>query len=366
MLEGHGGNIHEAARIAGCLPSDIMDLSSNISPFPPSQEIMERLREGLSEISALPEVASQSLAGLVARRYNLSEARVLIGNGTTEFIFSLPRSSGSRSALICAPTYSDYADSCALSSVETRFLVCRKEENFAIDMERLRAEAGKADIVFLCNPNNPTGALVGGEDLRGLIRLLPSTTFIIDESYLPFVEGGDANSMLKDDIPDNLIVLRSFSKIHAIPGLRLGWLASSERTVEVLRKRMLPWGVNRLAQIAGEAILESARRGNVEEETTARYMAGEREFFLASLAPLMHGASAANPLAAYPARANFLLFELKGTIDAPVFFKLMLKRRILVRDCSNFRGLDSRFFRISLKTREMNSLCVDAMLEVLG
>ncbi|MBI5185553.1 MAG: pyridoxal phosphate-dependent class II aminotransferase [Nitrospinae bacterium] len=365
MLEGHGGNIHEAARIAGCLPSGIIDLSSNISPFPPSRIIMDRLKEGLREISALPEVASQSLAGLVARRHNLSEGQVLIGNGTTELIFSLPRSPGSRSALICAPTYSDYADSCRLSSVETRFLFCRKEENFEFDLRRLRTEAGKADLVFLCNPNNPTGALVGGESLRGLIRLLPSTTFIIDESYLPFVEGGDADSMLKGDIPDNLIVLRSFSKIHAIPGLRLGWLASSERTVETLRSRMLPWSVNRLAQIAGEAILESAQGGNLEEDT-ARYMAVERTEFLARLAPLMHGAGAANPLAVYPGKANFLLFELKGTIDAPVFFNLMLKRRILVRDCSNFRGLGSRFFRISLKTREMNSLCIDAMLEILG
>lgn len=366
MLEGHGGNIHEAARTAGCLPSEIIDLSSNVSPFPTHPIIMDRLQEGLREICALPEVSSQGLAGLVAKRYNLSEGQVLIGNGTTEFIFSLPRLLGSRSALICPPTYSDYADSCALSSVETRFLFCRKEENFEVDPEQLRECVGKADLVFLCNPNNPTGALVEGDKLINLIKLFPSTTFIIDESYLPFVEGGQEEySMLQDAIPDNFIVLRSFSKIYAIPGLRLGWLASSERTVEKLRNRMQPWTVNRLAQIAGEAILESTQGGNLEEET-AIYMAGQRENFLTSLAPLILGPGAANPLAAYPGKANFLLFELKGTMDAPQFFKLMLKRRILVRDCSNFKGLDSRFFRISLKTEEMNGLCLEVMLEVLG
>jgi threonine-phosphate decarboxylase len=244
-------------------------------------------------------------------------------------------------------------------------LFCRKEENFEVDPEQLRECVGKADLFFLCNPNNPTGALVEGDKLINLIKLFPSTTFIIDESYLPFVEGQESHSMLQGDIPDNLIVLRSFSKIYAIPGLRLGWLASSERTVEKLRNRMQPWTVNRLAQIAGEAILESTQGGNLEEET-AIYMAGQRKNFLASLAPLILGPGAANPLAVYPGKANFLLFELRGTMDAPQFFKFMLKRRILVRDCSNFKGLDSRFFRISLKTEEMNGLCLEVMLEVLG
>ncbi len=361
MLNGHGGNIHEAAKTAGCHPSEIMDLSSNISPLPLPRELLEKLRKSIHEIGHLPEVGSKKMVGLIAERYGLSKEQILVGNGTTEFIYSIPSILNSGSALILGPTYSDYADSCAFSSVKTNFLFSQKEEKFIPDLDQLEKEAGKSELVFLCNPNNPTGSLIPGEEIRKIIRRFLSTLFVVDESYLPFVPNEEEHSLLKNTEGDNLIVLRSFSKIYAMPGLRLGWLAASEKMVNKLRERAQPWTVNRMAQIAGEILLESSDYA----QESATYIAEEREHFLDRLRSLLRNTSFESLLVTYPASANFILLELQGAINAPILARAMTERRILIRDCSNFKGLDNRFVRMSLKSQKMNDSFLEALKNII-
>ncbi len=362
MLKGHGGNIYEAAKIVGCAPSEIVDMSSNIHPFPPPEEFMAGMKERLGEIAQLPEVDSHTLASLLAEKHGLSQNQVLVGNGTTEFIYSIPALLKTRSALILAPTYSDYADSCARSSVKTKFLFAKKEDSFAPDLTKVWEEVNDVDCLFVCNPNNPTGQLIPGEELRRLAHRFPSVLFIVDESYLPFVEEEEDHSMLRGDIPDNCIVLRSFSKIYAIPGLRLGWLAASERTVEILHEGSAPWNVSRPAQIAGEILLEFP---NLVSEA-ATYIQEEKGRFIEGLRVICGDASRENSFIPYSSMVNFLLLELTGALHAPDLAKEMLKRKILIRDCSNFQGLGGRFIRISLKSGKMNDLFLERLGEVLG
>lgn len=361
MRDGHGGNIYQAAKIEGCLPSEITDMSSNISAVPLPHAIKNILTERISEIAQLPEVESASLTQLIAEKHRLSPEQILLGNGTTEFIFSIPERLRPESALILAPTYSDYADACALSSVSTRFLFTEKENRFQPDPHQLKDLAGKANLVFLCNPNNPTGALIPKGDILNCVESFPDTFFVVDESYLPFVEEEEAHTLLSHSLPHNLMVLRSFSKIYAIPGLRLGWLAASPKTASLLRKKMPPWNVNRLAQIAGEAILDDPALipKAVNQNLTAK------NDFLRELNRFSDVFGEGEAITVYPGTANFLLLELTGSMNAPDFTRLMLDNKILVRDCSNFEGLGDRFIRISLKTREMNGLCLAAMKEIM-
>lgn len=345
----------------GCRPAEIKDLSSNISPLPFPEELLEQLRERIGEVRHLPEVGSEKLTGLIAKKYALPEKQILIGNGTTEFIYSIPAVLRPVSALILGPTYSDYTDSCAFSSVKADFLFSRKEEEFSPDLGRLWERAEKTDLVFICNPNNPTGALIPGDELRKLVRRFPSTLFVVDESYLPFVPEEIDHTLLKNSNENNLIVLRSFSKIHAMPGLRLGWLVTSEKTARALREKTQTWNVNRPAQIVGEIILESP--DNTKE--TANYISEERERFTARIRSLFSIPPSGDFPIVYPGSANFVLLELNGAVNAPRLAGLMLERKILIRDCSNFEGLGDRFVRISLKSQEMNDSFLEAMKEVL-
>jgi threonine-phosphate decarboxylase len=210
---------------------------------------MEYLKDMLNSITALPEVDSTETSNLFAEHINIEPERVLAGNGTTQFIYSLPAVLESKTSLILGPTYADYTDACALRGVHALPFMVEEQADFRPHMGCLKKSLSKVDTVFICNPNNPTGNLIPFESLQHLCRTHPKINFIIDESYLPFVIGAEKESMVNSGL-DNVMVLASLSKIFKIPGLRIGFVIASPKTVKKIRQRLLPWSVNSLAQAA--------------------------------------------------------------------------------------------------------------------
>jgi len=253
MSKAHGGNIIATAKQLSCRISDLIDMSSNLSPFAPTPDLIETLHGRLDEIAYLPETDSESLCALYAARHDLTRNQVLAGNGTTEYIFSIPTVAGVKRGVIVNPTYSDYHLASARAGLETTSFPLRAADDFQLDLERLSHTLKGNELVFICNPNNPTGVLVPTARLYELVCSHPDSSFLIDETYLPFIK---EKSLLELPIPENLYILRSFSKIYNIPGLRLGFVVASPDNIHRLISRQRPWGVNRLAQVAGEHLIQ--------------------------------------------------------------------------------------------------------------
>lgn len=346
MRNGHGGNVQALARHLGCPVETIIDMSSNLNPFGPPEGLLEHLQECVQEIVALPEVDALGMIRDFAGFYDLDPDRVLAGNGTTELIYALPQMLKTRKALILAPTYADYANGCRLAGIEPVHFFLKKTEGFRPDLEKLSTAVTAVDTVFFCNPNNPSGILTPKQEIEALVREHPKVRFVIDESYLPFVFGGEEQSLTRTELP-NIISLNSMSKVFRIPGLRVGFLIATQEMVQTMVRYAQPWAVNTLAQSAVKYLM--GRKTEIREflERTRQVMQKERENFLEVVANWRQ-------LRFFPSSTYFLLVSLENGSRSADLCQALGREKILVRDCANIRGLSDRFIRVSLKTPKEN------------
>jgi threonine-phosphate decarboxylase len=356
MIGGHGGNIHELGRRLGCRPEEIADLSSNVNPLGPPPGLREFLAEQMDTITALPEVDSRGTIRRYAEFLDVPAERLLAGNGTTQFIYSIPGRLAMKEALILGPTYSDYADACRLNGVLPRYCMSLEEQSFKPDIERLEEGLGTADAVFICNPNNPTGALIAAGDIERLCRRHPQVRFIVDESYLPFVAEGEKQSLVHNGL-DNLIVLLSISKIFRIPGLRVGFIVTPARIAADLAASLWPWSVNAIAQAAVRFVCDNKPAIDAFVTETRNYLDGERQ--------ALHDRLACIPgLDIYPSTTSFTLIRLPVGLSAATVWSRLADERVLIRNCGNFHGLSERFIRISPKSPEVNRRVAERLAEL--
>lgn len=346
----HGGNIIATASSLGLRVDELIDMSSNLSPLGMVPGLREVLEKGIDEIGYLPEATSASLCALFAEHNGCRPQQVMAGNGTTDFIYDLPTMGRYRKAIIVNPTYSDYRLACDYAGLPWQSLILEAPD-FAVDFTTLAGALKGGELLFLCNPNNPTGHLVPVAVLRAFIAEHPLTTFVVDESYLPFTK---EPSLVSDDLPENLFVLCSSSKIYGIPGLRLGFMVSTEKNMAVHRERCRPWSVNRLAQLAGEFLLS---QGGSYVHEVLDFMAKERPSLVNELRDLPG-------LSVVPGVTNFILCRLTAMAAGDLAEK-MLVHNIMIRNCASFDGLDESYFRISLKNADDNRLFFDVLASIL-
>lgn len=358
MIIGHGGNIFALAEKLGCLPGDIIDMSSNINPLGPMPGLMAYLKENLSDLERLPEADAGTLILKFSAQYGIGPERILAGGGTTQFIYALPMALDARQALILGPTYADYADACRMYNAACHWEIATEDTAFVPDLDSLAAKIPGMDLVFICNANNPTGQLIRGSVLESLCRAHPQTVFVIDESYLPFVPAAEDETMLNRLLP-NVVVLHSMSKIYKIPGLRLGFLAGPEEIVEKLRRYQLPWSVNALAQTAAHYLFDETLATDEFVRKTRHYVRDEMQDFFESLKGL-------KPLEIYPSITTFLLIKLPAVLRAEQVCNIFSRKKILLRNCANFHGLSDRFIRISLKHTPLNRRVAKELQALFG
>jgi len=353
LIRGHGGEVYHLARKLGLDPREILDFSSNVSPFPPPQGLYELLIQHLPEIERLPEVDSFTLREALAQRFGGPPTRYFPSSGTTEWIFALPQALKPSRVLVLAPTYADYEDAAQAAGVKVKALLAYEKELFRLPLEKLASEIRPGDLIFLCNPNNPTGTFWPRARLAKLLSSFPQAVFVVDESYLPFAAGEQESLLTLLPFPKNLVVLFSFSKIYRVPGLRLGFAAASGPLEEILSREELPWAVNRLAQIAGTFLLSCQNY----EEKVRTFLQEERPRLAQRLADL--------GLRVFPSQANFLLLRLPKGLSGKEIFEKLLRQGILIRVCGNFRGLGEDFLRIALRTPEENEKLLQALARLL-
>ena len=356
MIGGHGGNIYRLAQRLQCRPSDISDMSANVNPLGPMPALLDHLRDGISAIAALPEVDAGGIVGAFSRFYDIDPRQVMAGNGTTELIYLIPRAFGMKKALVVGPTYSDYRDACTMNQVACDHLICREQDDFVPDMQAIRKAATTADLVFICNPNNPTGALVARQDVEALCRSLPDTLFVVDESYLPFAPAPADTTMIDSDLP-NVMVLNSMSKAFRIPGLRIGFIKAPESLMLNLAPLALPWSVNSLAQAAVQWLMDHPERVDPFLSSTRHMVESEKR----RIEECIHQETKAR---CFPSATSFVLIRLPDGLKAQTVWRRMADNRILIRDCTNFTGLSDAFIRISLKSESENRRAIDLLVHL--
>jgi threonine-phosphate decarboxylase len=358
MIKGHGGNIDDLANQLGCCPSKILDMSSNVNFNGPFPGLLDYLRENIDRIVTLPQVDTADPIKSFARHHHLDWKNVMAGNGTTQIIYTIPRALGLKHPLIVSPTYSDYADSCRMNGVAPSFFITLPEDDFFPDLNKLNDAINSVDTVFFCNPNNPTGILVPKEDIRWICKKNPHTFFVIDESYLPFTHEGYQQSMIDFHLP-NVMVLNSMSKIFRIPGLRIGFGVSTRLVIEKFSSYMLPWSVNSLAQAAVKYIMRANPEMDIFIENSKNFIHEEKKRFIEKL-------SVVSDLMVFPSETSFLLICLPEKHEAARVCESMAREKILIRNCSNFKGLSSQFIRIAMREKETNTLVAQKLVSILS
>jgi adenosylcobyric acid synthase len=353
MTERHGGNLLKLALAAGKPIGEILDFSANINPLGPPEGFRSIISARTGDLVHYPDPDCTDLVRAFAIRYGVAENEILMGNGSMEFLYLLPQLLGKGRALIPVPAYVDYERAAELAGLAVERLPLREEEGFAPDLAVIAAALRGDEIVFLGRPNNPTGQMIPAAALRDLASCHPQTVFLSDEAFADFAP--EAETLIASGRPANIIVLKSLTKFYAMPGLRLGAVVATPELIRRLRDRTPPWSVNTLAQAAGAAGLRDT--GYAEE--TLRFVRDRREDLFAAFQALPG-------LTVYPGAANFLLLRSdRGNLNAAEIARRLLTDGIAIRDCSNFTGLDGRFFRIAVRTETENDRLLSALRKVL-
>jgi cobyric acid synthase CobQ/L-threonine-O-3-phosphate decarboxylase len=356
----HGGDVRALAERAGCSVEELDDFSASLNPLGPPSWLERELARAALDAASYPDAESREVCLAACELYKVWPTQVCAGNGASELLLAAARAaaySGFRRAVIPVPSYVDYERVCEAAELEPAFLPLDPERDFALDDEalarRLEPNAGPPAVVFLCSPNNPTGTLASAGRIRALAEAHPHCRFIVDESFADFVPGLDR---LVRERPDNVLVIHSLTKFYAIPGLRLGLAFGAPELIFQLRKAQPEWSVNVAAQRVGARALRDLP-----------YQAETRAVVRRLREKLALGLGFVPGIKVFPSEANFLLCRVErlGQGVQPLFEKL-LSQRIAIRPCGNFRGLDDRYFRVAVRTREQNERLFEALEVYFG
>lgn len=337
----HGGDIFAYDRIK-------YDFSVNINPLGMPEAVREAVCGHISEYETYPDTKYRALRSAIADMEGVPPEQVICGNGAADLIYKLCLSRRPKNVLVCAPGFSEYERAALLAGASVSHYYLAEDSGFTHDGGILDHISG-ADIVFLCTPNNPTGRLIDGSLIERAAEKAreAKSLLVLDECFLDFTYGNSAKYLL--DEYKNLVILKAFTKIYAMAGLRLGYLICADR--ELLQRTEgfgQCWSVSAPAQFAGIA---ACSVGGFADKTR-RLVSAERAFLSDGLSSL--------GIRVFESDANFILLK----CDLPLK-ELLIKKGILIRSCDNFKGLDDRFFRVAVKTRPANEALLRALGEVM-
>lgn len=341
----HGGNIYSYR--------DCMDFSANCNPLGTPESVKKAVRDSAERIKDYPQVGYAPLREALGRYEDISPEYVICGNGAAELIFSLCQAVKPKKALLPAPSFAEYEQALLSVGCQVEHVFLKEEKEFCIQEDFIENLHKDLDMVFLCNPNNPTGMLT---DLEFLFRVLRycremGILLVVDECFLDFVKEPGKYS-LKAQLPryHNLFILKAFTKRYAMAGLRLGYgLCENKALLEKMSQVTQPWNISVTAQAAGIAALQEQSY----VERGRRLIFDEAPFLKKNLEEL--------GLKVYPSQANYLFFKgPEGLLEACV------RQKVLIRDCSNYPGLEKGFYRVAVRTHEENQRLLEAVKAALS
>ena len=394
LLQPHGGNIY---RHPG-----ILDFSANINPLGMPESVLKAAIEGVKRSEAYPDPNLTDLTEAYSSFHHISADKIVFGNGASELIRALPAAiraektqAGSKSnerictlpeeirkrssrAAVVLPCFSEYIAGCKCAGMQIQAVSFERLQDVqiqAVSFKKIQTEMimenseSEPDLLIIGNPSNPDGRIFTRETIVRLAERYRYTAICVDESFLPFCKDAQERSLIPClEQHRNLFVIRSFTKIYAMPGLRLGALLSADESVlSVVRRLLQPWNVSVPAQAAGIAALQES--GFVED--SVRFLQKERPYLEQGLADVPF----VNRI--MPSSANYILFHVTERTPHELFQRLLMQN-IQIRDCSSFEGMDllvrgtdtgeedwkTGWYRIAVRTHEENKRLLEALGQI--
>ena len=340
MKHIHGGNIY---RNSGAL-----DFSANLNPLGMPEAVREAARRGVEASEHYPDPDCTELRAAIGKAEGVDARQVICGNGAAELIFLLAQAKRPKKALLTAPAFAEYEQALRTVDCEMVWHELREDSGFALGESILEKITPETELVMLCNPNNPTGLLTEPALMERILgRCRETGSFLaVDECFQDFVEERERytmKGMLKNS--GNLFLLKAFTKRYAMAGIRLGYgLCSNPEVIGKMQESVQPWSVSIPAQAAGMAALKEEAYVNRAREIVRT----ERAFLKEELRKL--------GFQVYDSRANYIFFRGPAGL-----VEYALKKHVLIRDCSNYRGLTEGYYRVAVKTHEENRKLLEAL-----
>ncbi|MEG1044248.1 MAG: histidinol-phosphate transaminase [Oscillospiraceae bacterium] len=346
----HGGDIYSQIG----KHDRIIDFSANINPLGIPQKVKEALHNAVDMVESYPDPLCRELTKSLAKKENISEDYFVMGNGAADLIYRFVIAAKPKKALILAPTFSEYELALKTVECEVEYFRLKESTDFSITEEILDCITKEIDVIFICNPNNPTGIIA---DTKIMIQILDKckingSILVVDECFNDFLDDGHSHT-LKNELENhkNLFILRAFTKIYAIPGVRLGFgMSSNADLIDKINDVGQAWSVSVFAQEAGIAALSE---DNYISETL-NYVKNEREYLKKSLRNM--GFTVFNSSANYIFFKNNFNVEIKSELE---------KYGILIRSCDNYVGLSKNYYRIAVKTKGDNEILIETLGKIL-
>lgn len=381
-MDFHGGNIYKVFREKNI--KGIMDYSSNINPYGIPESLKKRITENLEILERYPDPDYVELREKLAHLNKIDMSDIVLGNGATEIIFLFMKVINPKKILIVSPTFGEYeravkateipGDIVSLScsgdnknienkEIEIEYFELKESDDFKLNIGNLKNQLEKKyDLLIICNPNNPTGKFLKLTQTEEILKECNKydTKLFIDEAFIEFLADGMKESIINtEENKKNLFVTRAFTKFFAIPGLRLGYGMYFDKELEQkISEKKEPWSVNNIAEMAGLTVLDDTEY----IEKTLKWITKEKIYMYEKLNEI-------SGIKVYETEVNFIT----GKIDEKLFSEglnvkvlreKMLEQGILIRDASNFKFLDERFFRLAIKDRTSNDRVIEAMKEI--
>jgi threonine-phosphate decarboxylase len=353
----HGGDVWKISEKYQIPLNQVIDFSVPINPMGTPKKALQSIRQHLSLIKNYPDPDHEWLIETLSNYVGVKPNNIILGSGSTELIYLFVEvfSDGEYDVVIPIPTFGEYKKATMKVGGKPLFLKCDPKKNFCLDFAELeKAISKKTRIIFLCNPNSPIGRLYEKEEVLRIVRLAEEKNVLVflDEDYVEFVDDAKRYSVTEYLTRyNNLFVLRSLTKFFGLAGLRMGFGVASPDVIDALKRAKMPWTVNTLAMFAAKEAVK------------------DDDFFKASRLLISRGKKQMQKmlqeipwLKVYPSETNFFLVEIiKGGLTSTQLKEGLERKGLLIRDCSDFDGLNTRFFRVSVNKPENNERLIECL-----
>jgi len=336
-----------------------IDFSSNVNPLGISRQVLKEIRKNLKQISHIyPDSNCNLLKKNIADyiEHGIDKDWISVGNGATELIHNFARAVSLKNSIIIYPTFCEYELASKRCGMKIDYIPLSKKLQIQANLVIEKSKNNHNSLIFLCNPNNPTGQ-VNTDIIEKIISCIDSskTILLLDESFIEFLNNIERQSLIsKIKEYKNLVILRSMTKSYGLAGLRLGYLIAHPHLIQKLKSFQIPWSVNGIAQIAGIAALKD----QVHISRAKKIIQKERNYMYKTLN------KKGSNIHALRSDVNFFLIKLKN-INSIAYQKILLNiHGILVRDCSSFTGMSTDFIRVAVRTHRDNVTLLKAIYDI--
>lgn len=359
----HGGNVKEICRNRGINSKEIIDFSANINPIGLNEKIKNEIINNIYTIEKYPDITYFELRQSIVSFENenitredlkLNNENIVLGNGAAEVLFSVVRGAKPKKAIVLAPTFSEYEEALESVDAEVNLYYLKEENNFELQEDILDWINEEIDMIFICNPNNPTGNVTKNDIIIKILEKskITNTKVVIDESFLDFLDNTYSVIQYIKKY-DNLIIIKSLTKVFAIPGVRIGYsIINNDELIKNINKNIPAWNINCFAEVCTKAAL------NDKEylDKTKKYVESERDYLFNQLKEIEF-------IKVYKPSVNFIFFKVNKKIDLK---NELLNENILIRSCSNYNGLNDEYYRIAVRTHEENKKLIEYLRKILN